>query len=114
MNDDPVVKNEAVWALSNCTAYASPDQYKILVDRGLIKALGSTLSSKDVRMLAVALEGLENTLACGQKHFLNNNNDNEFALILEQEGLLDELELLQQHPNWNIYNSALELIDKYF
>jgi len=34
----------------------------------LIKALGEVLKINDVRMLAVALEGLENTLSCGQKH----------------------------------------------
>jgi len=33
---------------------------------------------------------------------------------MEQEGLLDELENLQQHPNHNIYNAALKIIDKHF
>jgi hypothetical protein len=34
-------------------------------------------------MLAVALEGLENVLACGQKYFLDANGENRFALIME-------------------------------
>jgi hypothetical protein len=61
---------------------------------GLIKALGSILKQKDVRMLAVALEGLDNTLKCGEKHFVNEEGDNQFTILLEQEGALDDLEEL--------------------
>jgi hypothetical protein len=59
----------------------------------LIVALGGVLKIPDVRMLAVALEGLENTLKCGNEHF-NDNGDNIFAMSLEQHGLLDDLENL--------------------
>lgn len=54
-------------------------------------------------MLAVALEGLENILECGRKHFTNENGENKFAVALEVEGCLDELEQLQAHPNHQIY-----------
>jgi hypothetical protein len=113
-HDDMVVKNEAIWALSNCTASADSTQFKILVDKGIIKALGCILQVKDVRMLAVSLEGLDNVLASGHEHFKNEDGDNTFAIIMEQEGLLDSLEDLQQHPNHNIYSAALKIIDKYF
>lgn len=104
LHDDIIVKNEAVWALSNCTASASITQFKVLVDTGMIKALGSILTIKDVRMLAVSLEGLDNTLKCGADNYKNEEGDNVFAIIMEQDGLLDDLENLQQHPNHNIYN----------
>lgn len=65
-------------------------------------------------MLAVALEAFENTLRCGQNHFLNMNGENQFAILMEELGLLDDLESLQQHPNHNIYNAALKIIDNYF
>jgi importin subunit alpha-1 len=94
-HDDMVVKNEAVWALSNCTASASTQQFRTLVDRGMIKALGSVLAVKDVRMLAVALEGLDNTLNCGAQNYKNEEGENEFAILMEQDGLLDDLENLQ-------------------
>lgn len=77
------VKNEAVWALSNCTASANPQQFEVLVQKGLVKALGEVLKINDVRMLAVALEGLENTLSCGAKNYINNDGENVFAIILE-------------------------------
>jgi ribosome assembly protein YihI (activator of Der GTPase) len=65
-------------------------------------------------MLAVALEAFENTLRCGQNNFLDQNGDNRFAILMEELGLLDDLENLQQHPNHNIYNAALKIIGNYF
>ena len=65
----------------------------------MIQALGSMLKVNDVRMLAVALEGLDNVLACGQKHFLNENAENKFSIVVEEVGSLDDLGNLQQHPN---------------
>lgn len=65
-------------------------------------------------MLAVALEGLDNTFACGQKHHLDENGENKFVLLMEAGGYIDDLEALQQHPNHTIYQEALKIIDKYF
>jgi len=45
-------------------------------------------------MLAVALEGLDNTLLCGEKNFVNDEGDNHFTILMEQEGCLDDLEEL--------------------
>ena len=41
------------------------------------------LKLNDVRMLAVALEGLDNTLANGSKHHLDENNENKFNFEME-------------------------------
>lgn len=114
VKDELPVKNEAVWALSNCTASASPEQFEVLVDKGIIESLGSVLKGKDVRMLAVALEGLENILRCGSKFHRDANNENIFTMVMEQEGLLDDLEQLQQHQNHTIYEKALNIIEVHF
>lgn len=103
-----------MWALSNTTASANPQQFNALVQKGLIKALGSILKINDARMLAVALEGLQNTLECGEKNFKNANGENYFTLLMEEEGCLDALEELQTHPNHNIYTQSLKIIDTYF
>ena len=63
--DDNEIKKEAVWAVSNCTASASFVQFNTLVDRGIIKALLSTLKMNEARVLAVSLEGLDNILKSG-------------------------------------------------
>lgn len=65
-----------------------------MVEKGLIKALGGILKVDDIRMLAVALEGLDNTLASGAKHHLDENGENKFVILMEQEGFIDDLEEL--------------------
>jgi len=69
INDDAEIKKEAVWAVSNCTAGATFEQFVQLVQKGILKALSATLKMKDARILAVALEGIENILKSGQQHF---------------------------------------------
>lgn len=108
------VKNEAVWALSNTTAGASPQQFNALVDKGIIKALCSIFQLQDVKMLAVALEGIDNILDCGEKHFTNEQNENHFAMIMEQDNCLDDLEHLQTHQNHEIYEQVAKIVEKYF
>jgi len=98
MQDSIEIKKEAVWALSNTTANATPEQFKILVDKQIIKALGSMLTVKEPRILLVSLEGLTNILKCGAANF-SSSGENEFATILDREGVLDHLEDLQEHPN---------------
>lgn len=46
------------------------------------------------RVLAVALEGLENILKAGETHFNQAGVENRFALTLENEGGLDLIEAL--------------------
>ena len=70
-HDEMPVKNEAVWALSNTTAGSTPEQFLALVEKGIIQALCSIFKLQDVKMLAVALEGIDNILECGQKHYMN-------------------------------------------
>ena len=67
--DDVSVKQEAVWALSNCTASANPEQFEQLIEIGILKGLGKCLSINDAKILAVTLEGLYNILLCGKKYF---------------------------------------------
>lgn len=79
--------------MSNATSQATPDQFKILVGKGIIGALCSVLTFQDARVLAVALEGLENILKDGQKA-LDGNNENPYALKLEIDGGIEKLEAL--------------------
>ena len=113
-HDEMPVKNEAVWALSNTTAGASPDQFSALVDKGIIKALCSIFKLQDVKMLAVALEGIDNILECGEKNFTNESGDNQFAIMMETQNCLDDLENLQTHQNHEIYEQSVKIIEKYF
>ena len=69
INDDAEIKKEAVWAVSNCTAGATMEQFNALVDKQILKALSSVLKMKEARILAVALEGIDNILKAGKQHY---------------------------------------------
>lgn len=56
------IKKEAAWAISNATSGGTAEQLKYLVDVGAIKPLCDLLTVQDVRIVTVALEGLENIL----------------------------------------------------
>jgi importin subunit alpha-1 len=69
INDDVEIKKEAVWAVSNCTAGASIEQFQLLVQKGILTALSSVLKMREPRILAVALEGIENILRAGKQYY---------------------------------------------
>lgn len=66
INDDAEIKKEAVWGVSNCTAGATFSQFSALVEKGILLALSSVLKMREARILAVALEGIENVLKAGK------------------------------------------------
>ncbi len=90
---------EALRAVSNCTASASFPQFAALVDKGIIKSLLAALKMKEARILAVALEGLKNILRSGQEYYLNHKEENRFAVVLENEGGIELIVKLQMHPD---------------
>jgi hypothetical protein len=56
------IKKEAAWAISNATSGGTAEQIRYLVDVGAVRPLCDLLSVPDVRIVTVALEGLENIL----------------------------------------------------
>jgi len=77
-------------------------------------ALTTVLAQPDAKTLIVALEGIENFLKVGKMHFLDENGDNRFAIMLELCGGLDRIEQLQTHKNHEVYERALRLLETYF
>lgn len=47
-------------------------------------------------------------------HFIDENGENKFALMLEMCGGVDKLEALQTHKNNQVYERALRLLENYF
>jgi hypothetical protein len=56
------IKKEAAWAISNATSGGTAEQIRYLVDVGAVRPLCDLLTVPDVRIVTVALEGLENIL----------------------------------------------------
>lgn len=59
------------------------------------------LKKSDVRLLQIALDGIENILTTGQK-MMTQAMQNPYALMVDELGGIDSLEELQGHPNQGI------------
>lgn len=96
LHDDPMIRKEAIWAVANATAGCSEATMDELVKRNIIVALGSGLKFEDPRTIFVALEGLAKVLSVGRNI---SHDNNPYALVAEQFGIIDALEELQLHRN---------------
>lgn len=110
------IKKEAAWALSNATSGGTPEQIRFLVEQGCIPPLCDLLDAKDVRIIIVALEGLENILRNGEPESGQETDDfvNYYTSLIEECDGLDKLEGLQSHPNQEIYDKAIKILEDYF
>jgi len=107
------IKKEAAWAISNATSGGSPEQIRFLVQCGCIKPLCDILTCSDARIIIVALEGLENILKIGEKEY-SITGVNPFASMIEEADGLDKIEQLQNHPNNEIYEKSVKILETYF
>jgi len=113
--DDFDVKKEACWAISNATSGGSTRQLAYLVEAGCIRPLCDILTIKDTKVVTVALEGLENILACGVRLQEEHNlNENPFVERAEEAQMIDRLEELQLNENQDIYDRSVKILEDYF
>merc|ERR1712151_1265449 len=73
------IRKEAAWAISNATSGGSPEQIKFLVQQGCIRPLCDLLSVNDVKIVTIALEGLENILKVGEEDTKTSGVHNQMA-----------------------------------
>ncbi len=109
------IKKEAAWALSNATSGGTHPQIRYLVQQGCIKPLCDLLTCADARIVTVALEGLENILkvgACDKEDA--GAADNAYAAYVDEAEGLEKIEQLQNHPNNDIYEKAVKIMEQYF
>lgn len=78
-------RKEAAWAITNATSGGTPDQIRFLVKHGCIGPLCDLLTVMDVKILQVALNGLDNILRLGdQDAKTNGTNINQYAVMVEE------------------------------
>ena len=99
--------------ISNATEGGDDVQIKVLVDSGCVSALVNLLDKPDVRMVSVALEGIENILKCGQRS-QNADGTNPFVAVVEMCGGVGKIEDLQRHENHKICDKAVRILETYF
>ena len=107
------VKKEAAWAISNATTGGTNEQIEYLIKCNPLPSLIKLLDSTDVRIIKVILEGLENILETGEQLKLAYGK-NLYVAPIEQAGGLEKIENLQQHPNDEIYESAVKILERFF
>jgi len=107
-------RKEGAWAIVNTTTGGSPDQIRYLVDQGCIAALCDFLTALDVKIIQVALNGLENILKVGESDARAVGGVNRYAVMIEECYGLDKIEFLQSHENMDIYKKVFEMIEQYF
>ncbi|KAL6749504.1 importin alpha [Haematococcus lacustris] len=110
------IRKEAAWAISNATSGGTSDQIRLLVNCGCIKPLCELLTVNDPRIVTVALEGLENILKIGEqlKKMPGSSGINPYAQLIEDADGLDKVEALQDHPNEDLYEKAVHILEAYF
>lgn len=77
-------RKEAAWAVVNATSGGSPDQIRYLVDQGCITPLCDFLTAMDVKIIEVALNGLENILKVGNADAHATGTVNRYAVMIEE------------------------------
>lgn len=117
-NADFKTRKEACWAISNATSggLQEPSQIRYLVAQGCIKPLCDLLTMMDIKIIQVALDGLDNILKVGEMDRMaaGPGTTNQFAQFVEEAGGMVTIHNLQQHDNLEIYKKAFNIMDKYF
>jgi importin subunit alpha-1 len=108
------VKKEAAWAVSNATSGGNPDQIRYLVHQGCIKPFCDLLAERDHNLVVVALDCLENILKVGKGDMQDGNEENPFAVAIEESGGIEKIEDLTVHKEMEVCQKATKIIDEYF
>lgn len=104
-------QKEAAWVVTNTTTSGTAEQViKLVTQLNVFVPFCRLLDSKDTRTVKVVLAGITNILELSDKY----NGTLALCQIIEENGCLDLLEMLQNHENEEIYQKSLQLIEKYF
>lgn len=88
---------------------------RFLVNQGCIKPLCDLLVCPDPRIVTVCLEGLENILKVGEADKeAGNTAVNIYLEMIDDSDGLDKIENLQSHDNNEIYEKAVEILERYW
>jgi hypothetical protein len=106
-----LIRKEAFWTVANLAVGGRPDQIHVAVDLGLIKALVEGLSFQgDAGLICAIIDGLSQVLKVGAE--TSDGENRYFALMEENEGS-EKLEQLQEDQNEEVYQRAVNLLQKY-
>ncbi|XP_077987798.1 importin subunit alpha-4-like isoform X2 [Glandiceps talaboti] len=101
-------QKEAAWAISNLTISGNWQQVYYCVEQHVLEPFCNLLIVKDMQVVQVVLDGINNILK------MAGENAQYIANMIEMCNGLDKIEAAQNHENVEIYKLAYEIIDNYF
>ncbi|KAL6261315.1 hypothetical protein P5V15_008836 [Pogonomyrmex californicus] len=104
------VQKEAAWAITNLTTGGTIQHLTQLIGAGVLPPFCNLLEAKDWNIIIVVLDGLTNILHAAEKV----GQTERVAIMIEEVGGLDKLEALQHHPNEQVYQKSMAIIDAFF
>jgi importin subunit alpha-6/7 len=107
------VRKEAAWVISNIATGGTKHHVHTLVEQGAIPPVCDLLDSsdaKDVKVTLIALEALESIL----NHTVNSSYKIDTRHLIDEAGGLSKLEALQEHKVDEVYEKALQIVEKFF
>jgi len=115
------VKKEAAWVIANILhsfkadpSAANSARASALVALGVMKPLAAFLDVNDAAMQKLMLEATGSLFEAGEVVARHSGKPNQFLVSFDEFDGVDKLEALQEHPNEEVYNAAVALLDKYF
>lgn len=105
------IRREAMYALRHATDCCSAKHIQFMVQRGLVQALAQGFQS-----LTADIESTRNLLFVISRvlQSADNQNPNPMVDLMEEAGILDPLERLQEHKNQGIYEETVRILSRYF
>jgi HEAT repeat protein len=101
------VRREASWVISNIATGGNLAHITQMIEHGGIRPICDLFEVGEVRIILLAMEALQAIFKSGI------DIERITTLIDEVEGV-DKLEALQEHENVEIYDKAVDIIEKYF
>jgi len=115
IHSDFDIAKEAAWAIANATSSGEPRQIHYLVQQGCLKPLCELVRQRDVKVVAVSLEGLENILLKGEDlRKQTADQRNPYADIIEKCEGHTWIQSLRNHPNPSLREKANNLLVSHF
>ena len=108
-SSDRAVKNEAGHAIANLCANGNEEQLYKMTQEGIIEGLSQAIDTLESDTLLQALNAIEEIL------FIGNIKDNHNLLAnkFESVGGKKRLEKLLLHPNVEVYQRAIKILDEF-
>lgn len=106
---DTKCQTEAIWAVRNVAINGAREQI-IMLCKAVLKPWCNLLRGTEWEIVYQILKGLDSFLTIanqlGQRQRL--------AFMIEECGGLDHLKALQNHPEENVHDKALQILNDYF